>query len=115
MFLLENGFLDPEALRSAVHEGICTLGRRCFDRHIAHPNILPDHTLSPEALGYACRHGTVTAEEAACIRFDHDETLGKYVEKAEDFLEKVLTQITKIATQPDREQSAFHDPCSCHD
>lgn len=115
-FLQERGSLSKEALRSALHKGICACGRSCYEHHIARPSVTPpDHTLSPEALGYACRHGTVTSAEATRIRFEPGETLREYVEKAENFLEKVLSQITEITIRPDRERSVFHDPCSCHD
>jgi len=114
-FLQEKGSLSNEALRSALHKGICACGRSCYEDHIARPSFTPpDHTLSPEALGYACRHGIVTSVEAARIRFDHGETLREYVEKTENFLEEVLSQITEIAIRPNRERSVFYDPCSCH-
>lgn len=115
-FLQEKGFLSNDELRSALHKGICACGRSCYENHIARPSVTPpDHTLSPEALGYACLHEEITPHEATLIRFNHDETLTGYLRNADGFLEKVLSQIIEIATRPDRERSVFHDPCSCHD
>ena len=117
-FLIESGCLSDQSLRDAVHIGICNCGYRCFKTHIANPMLTrPDHTRSPQALGYAYLHGKVSQKEARLIMFDHGESLYEYRNNASGFLESVMEQIAQIATSPEPEsfQPQMYDPCSCHD
>ncbi len=81
-------------LRRAVHETICSTGREAYEWHMKNPSLnYPDHSISPPALGYAIKHGKLTPEEVAAIRFDHGETAEEYVVMADRLLDKVMAQL----------------------
>lgn len=113
--LIEIGYLPQRELALAVHKGICNVGREMFEWHRVSPlQNHPDHALSTEALGYAMKHGALSSEEMASIRFDHGETPEKYIKSSEGLFEKVMQQI--------RDGTAFFDlsglggnPDNCHD
>lgn len=116
--VIASGYIPADLLRKAVHDGICDIGREMFEWHRAHPllNRL-DRCLSPEAFGYAMKHGELSTKEIASVRFDHGETPEEYIASAEDLLDKVLKQLAEGTAFSDL--SAFADMlssdehCSC--
>lgn len=93
-WVIENEYVSRNALEDAVHDSICKIGRSIFEWHIQMPHSnYPDHALSPEALGYAMKHGIISSKEIAQIRFDHGQTADTYLQYSEGLLEKVMRQL----------------------
>ena len=88
-FTIEMGWLEPEAVREALHLNLLQTGRRSFEQH-KKKQVEPDHTTSPHALAYAIGHGAVTAAEAVKIKFEHGETLRTFYVGVEKTLLKEI-------------------------
>lgn len=101
-WIIDNEYVSKETLEHDVHESICNIGRNMLVWHLTSPlQNYPDHALAPEALGYAMKHGAISSEEIAQIRFDHGETADTYLQYSEGLLEKVMRQLA--------EGTAFYD------
>lgn len=93
-WVLEQHYVSEEDIAKAVHDGLCRSGRENYEWHIRAPSMnAPDHSDSPEALGYAILHGTVSDEETKQIYFDHGETAEGYRKMAEGLHKKVMRQL----------------------
>lgn len=93
-WVFEHEYVLKEDLAKAVHDRLCAIGREAYEWHVRAPIVnYPDHSASPEALGYAILHGVVSDEEAKRIRFDHGETAKEYRKMAEGLCEKVMEQL----------------------
>lgn len=90
--MLEDGIISPEEVKKALHEGLLWFGYRMCEQHMR-IGIAPDHLRSPQALGYAIKHGWVNSDTASRIRFDHGETLEKYEAYADGLPERLFEQI----------------------
>lgn len=90
--MLEGGIISPEEVEKALHEGLLWFGYQMCEQHMR-IGIAPDHLRSPQALGYAIKHGWVNSDTASRIRFDHGETLEKYEAYADGLLECLLRQV----------------------
>jgi hypothetical protein len=116
-WLIENRYFPEGMLEAAIHDCICKIGREMFEWHRKNPlDNYPDHALSPEALGYAIKHGAVSSKEAASIRFDHGETVAQYIASSDGLFEKVMQQLREGTAFFDWASLAFPgDSCDCHD
>ena len=117
-WIIENEYVPIEKIRQAVHAGICDIGREMFEwcgRESAYRKY-PDHCLSPEALGYAMKHGSISNQEIASIRFDHGETAEQYIASSDGLFEKVMRQLRSGTAFFDLSNLVFPaDSCCCHD
>lgn len=93
-WVFEHKYIPEGDISKAVHERLCAIGRKMYEKHIRAPlTNYPDHSASPEALGYALLHGIISADEALMIHFDHNETVDMYRKKAEKLHESVMQQL----------------------
>lgn len=101
-WIIDNEYVSKETLEHDVHESICNIGRNMLVWHLTNPlRNYPDHALSPEAFGYAMKHGAISSEEIARIHFDHGQTADVYILSSQGLLEKVMRQLA--------EGTAFYD------
>lgn len=113
-WVFENEYVPKDDIAKAVHERLCEIGRGVYEWHIAAPLIrYPDHSVSPEALGYAILHGAVSVEEARMIRFDHGETADEYRKMAEGLHESVVRQLAAGNTYFSIPKLSGSDDCCC--
>ncbi len=94
-FLFENNYLEKESLRHLIHKQLLACGKKMYRTHADSMQdgqliTFPDHLMSPHALGYAIKCGTV---HPVLIRFDHGETAKEYMNKAEGLLNGVINQL----------------------
>lgn len=95
-WIIDNQYIPGDKLRRAVHDGICQAGREMFEWCRASPLLhRPDHVLCPAGLGYAMKHGAISSEEVALLRFDHYETPEEYIALSRGLLDKVIKQLAE--------------------
>lgn len=117
-WMIESHYISETKLSAAVHLGLCNLGRKCYlwcQNGSSFRINYPDHSLSPEAFGYAIRQGAITPEEAATIRFDHNETLEGFIAGGDGLLESVMEQLAEGVLPFKTADSTDSDSCFCHD
>ena len=94
-FLFENDYLDKGAMRHILHKQLLAFGKKMYRLHtdslqegrfIKHPNQL----ISPHALGYAIKCGTVLP---ICVHFEKGKSAKDYMAKAEGLLGNVTRQL----------------------
>lgn len=96
--LFEADLLKPAEVREAVAEGIVLYGLKMYDQ--VQRGTWPDHVASPPALAYAIKSYRIPPERARSIRFDHDETLERFLRRADQLVERVLSQLFPIVAGP---------------
>lgn len=93
-WMLDNRYVSFTEVSEAVHDGICAIGRNMYEWCCADPlGHHPSCSLSPDALGYAMRNGSLSAKEIALIPFARGETPEKYMDMSCGLLEKVMQQL----------------------
>lgn len=92
--LFDADLLKPAEVREAVAEGIVLYGLKMYDQVQA--GVWPDHVASPPALAYAIKSCRIPPERAKNIRFDNDETLEQFLQRADRLVERVLSQLFPI-------------------
>lgn len=99
-WVIQHNYIEHNAIAEAVHEAICRNGREVFEWHRRSPRNYPDHSHSPQALGYAIAYGALTDEEIRLISFDHGETAETYRKMSEGLYETVMSQLGGVYSSP---------------
>ena len=117
-WVIDNEYISKAKLERAVHDGICQVGRGMFEWCLANPSFnRPDHATSPEALGYAIKHGVISSEEVKLLQFDMGDTPEGFIKSSEGLLESVMSQLAAgtaffdISALPNF--GDCHDACCC--
>lgn len=112
-FLFDNGYLDKKDLKHFINKQLLAFGKRMYRVHTESMQegrliTFPDHLISPHALGYAIKCGTVLP---IFIRFDHGETAKEYMKKADGLLEEVLEQLlAPYVPEPSEKENTWLRP-----
>lgn len=110
--LYKKGVFSEEEVKARIHERLIEIGKRTYQEILR--GTRPDHTLSPESLGYIIKHGILSAEEISLIDFDHNETADEYVMRAEDALNKVFgIVVSPIPEKYSNVEGVSFEPCDC--
>ena len=88
--LLDEGSLSEKDCREAVHKGLLQYGREMY---VQYQRLPMGQLLSPQALGYAAAHGTVTAEELATVHSSDNDLIEQYKENPGALLDSVMKRL----------------------
>jgi hypothetical protein len=118
-WLIQNERLGKNELEEAIHKGLCVTGRTAYLWTRRDPLLnRPDHSLAPDAIGWALMHKAITYEEALIMKFDHGETIESYIKSAYDLLDWAVAEFRKpyvpFIFEPSKSLDEV-DACCAHD
>ncbi len=119
-WLIQNGIIKKTEFEQAIHQGLCACGRRCYLWTQNNPALnRPDHSLAPEAIGWALMHKAISYEEGLLMKFDHGETIESYILSAYDLLDWAIAEFNKPYVpdlfEPSKSLHKDADSCCLHD
>ena len=111
------GIFSEDEIKEVLHKRILDSGRGAYDEVLS--GVYPDHSSSPESLGYLMKH-SLTPKEISRIHFDHGEKPEDYLKKSEGFLDVVFKSVIKPIPEesetvklPSFIPCADGGPCTC--
>lgn len=107
--LLNEKVVSQEEIEQAVHERLINAGRSSWGEVMG--GTYPDHTTSPEALGYALRYGVFTKTDERAIRYDHGDTKESFIASSEGMKESIVRQLLTEKPTPPVTEKRTADCC----